>query len=123
MRSFEYRSGTSHKFWTIRQTEEEIEVNYGRVGTTGQTQRKSFADAGAAKAAHDKLIREKLAKGYRETTASLGSATPLQRALEEAVLSKPDDLAAHSAYADLLMEQGDPRGEFIQAQLALEDLQ
>src|SRR5262249_13551816 len=33
----------------------------------------------------------------------------------------PDDLATHMAYADLLSEQGDPRGEFIQVQLALED--
>jgi uncharacterized protein (TIGR02996 family) len=41
--------------------------------------------------------------------------------IEEALRDDPDDLAAHSAYADLLMEQGDPRGEFIQVQLALED--
>jgi uncharacterized protein (TIGR02996 family) len=45
----------------------------------------------------------------------------LRVALEEAIAANPDDLAAHSAYADLLMEQGDPRGEFIQVQLSLED--
>jgi uncharacterized protein (TIGR02996 family) len=45
----------------------------------------------------------------------------LQQSLEEALVEDPDDLAAHSAYADYLMEQGDPRGEFIQVQLALED--
>src|SRR5262249_2279531 len=49
----------------------------------------------------------------------------LQRALEEALVADPDDLAAHSAYADWLSEQSDPhlraRGEFIQVQLALED--
>src|SRR5262249_35876402 len=33
----------------------------------------------------------------------------------------PDDLATHAAYADLLSDAGDPRGEFIQVQLALED--
>src|SRR3954470_8526125 len=47
--------------------------------------------------------------------------TPLREALESALSENPDDLAAHSAYADYLMEQGDPRGEFIQVQLALEN--
>jgi uncharacterized protein (TIGR02996 family) len=45
----------------------------------------------------------------------------LRTALEEAIVANPDDQAAHSAYADLLMEQGDLRGEFIQVQFALED--
>ena len=45
----------------------------------------------------------------------------LQRALEGAIAANFADLAAHSAYADYLQEQGDPRGELIQMQLALED--
>src|SRR5437879_3750685 len=45
----------------------------------------------------------------------------LRQALEEALASNPDDRAAHSAYADLLMEEGDPRGELIAVQLALEN--
>jgi uncharacterized protein (TIGR02996 family) len=45
----------------------------------------------------------------------------LRRALEQALIDNPDDEAAHRAYADLLIEQGDPRGEFISVQLALED--
>ena len=48
-------------------------------------------------------------------TASQGQA------LENAILANPDDLGAHAAYADWLIEQGNPRGEFIQVQLALED--
>jgi uncharacterized protein (TIGR02996 family) len=43
------------------------------------------------------------------------------QALEAALVANPDDLGAHAAYADWLIEQGDPRGEFIQVQLALED--
>jgi uncharacterized protein (TIGR02996 family) len=43
-----------------------------------------------------------------------------RQALEEALVDNPDDRAAHAAYADLLMEAGEPRGEFIQVQLALE---
>jgi uncharacterized protein (TIGR02996 family) len=45
----------------------------------------------------------------------------LRRALEEALAEAPDDRAAHMAYADLLTEEGDPRGELISVQLALED--
>src|SRR5262245_49605189 len=41
--------------------------------------------------------------------------------LEQAIAADPDDVAAHAAYADWLMQQGDPRGEFIQVQLSLED--
>jgi uncharacterized protein (TIGR02996 family) len=44
-----------------------------------------------------------------------------REALEAAIAADFDDLAAHAAYADLLMEQGDPHGEFIGVQLALED--
>lgn len=47
----------------------------------------------------------------------------LREALESALVENPDDLATHCAYADYLQEHGDPRGEFIQLQLALEDPQ
>jgi uncharacterized protein (TIGR02996 family) len=45
----------------------------------------------------------------------------MREALEGALFANSDDLASHMAYADWLSEQGDPRGEFIQVQLALED--
>jgi uncharacterized protein (TIGR02996 family) len=45
----------------------------------------------------------------------------VRQRLEDALAANPDDLGAHMAYADLLAEQGDPRGEFIQLQIALED--
>jgi uncharacterized protein (TIGR02996 family) len=48
------------------------------------------------------------------------SAAGLRQALEAALVANPEDLSAHRAYADWLAEQGDPRGEFIQMQLALE---
>jgi uncharacterized protein (TIGR02996 family) len=48
----------------------------------------------------------------------------LKSALEASIRADPDDLAAHAAYADLLMESSDPeerdRGEFTRVQLALE---
>jgi uncharacterized protein (TIGR02996 family) len=45
----------------------------------------------------------------------------MRDAFERAIIENPDDVASYSAYADWLQEQGDPRGEFIAVQLALED--
>lgn len=44
-----------------------------------------------------------------------------REAMEAALATTPDDVALHSAYADLLLEEGDPRGEYIRLQLAAED--
>jgi uncharacterized protein (TIGR02996 family) len=48
-------------------------------------------------------------------------ATTTGEVLDRAILDDPNDIAGHAAYADWLTEQGDPRGEFIHVQLALED--
>jgi uncharacterized protein (TIGR02996 family) len=122
MRTFTFSDMKSHKFWHIELKSNSFTVTFGRRGTAGQTQTKKFANAAAAQKEHDKLVKEKLAKGYVETTpAAKPKASSLRDALEAALVENPDDLAAHSAYADYLQEQGDPRGEFIQVQLALED--
>ncbi len=126
MRTFTYSDAKSHKFWNIDLQGEKVTVTYGRIGTAGQTQTKTFNNAGAAQKEHDKLVKEKLAKGYTETTPS-AKAQPrsMREALEEALAANPDDLASHMAYADWLSEQEGPadqaRGEFIRVQLALED--
>jgi uncharacterized protein (TIGR02996 family) len=52
---------------------------------------------------------------------STNPTSTTRQAFEAALSEAPDDLATHMAYADWLREQGDPRGEFIQVQLALED--
>ncbi len=44
-----------------------------------------------------------------------------REALEAALVADPDDVVLHSAYADLLIEAGDPRGDYVRLQLALED--
>jgi uncharacterized protein (TIGR02996 family) len=42
-------------------------------------------------------------------------------AFEAALRANPHDLAGHCAFADYLAERGDPRGAFMQVQIALED--
>lgn len=120
MRTFVFTDDKSNKFWNIALQGTSFTVTFGKVGTKGQTQTKDFPDEEKAWKAHDKLVAEKVGKGYVETTPK-PAASPLRQSLEQALAENPDDLAAHSAYADYLMEQGDPRGEFVQVQLALED--
>jgi len=68
-REFQFNEGPSNKFWAIELTENSFTVHYGKIGTTGQAQVKSFATAELAKREHDKLIQEKTRKGYREVAA------------------------------------------------------
>ena len=72
-----------------------------------------------AQAEADKLIQEKLKKGYLETTPRT-AASPAE-GFEKALATNPNDVATAGIYADYLVEQGDPRGEFIHVQIALED--
>ena len=120
MRTFVFTDDKSNKFWNIDLSGTGFTVTFGKLGTSGQTQRKDFPDEDKAQKAHDKLVAEKLGKGYVETTKQT-PISPLQQALEASLVENPDDMASHMAYADYLMEQGDPRGEFVQTQLALED--
>jgi uncharacterized protein (TIGR02996 family) len=119
MRTFQYSDAKSHKFWNIEVSGSGFTVTYGKVGAAGQTQTKSFATAEKAQAEADKLIREKLKKGYVETTPR--KTASLAEGFERALAENPDDLGAASAYADYLNEQGDPRGEFMRVQIALEN--
>jgi uncharacterized protein (TIGR02996 family) len=118
MRTFQFSDAKSHKFWNIDVQGIGFTVTYGKVGTAGQSQIKRFASAAKAQSEAAKLVREKTAKGYRETTPK--AAASQEEALERAVIADPDDQTPWSALADYLTEQGDPRGEFMQVQRALE---
>jgi uncharacterized protein (TIGR02996 family) len=119
MRTFEFHRPSSHKFWTIDVHETGFTVTFGKVGTSGQTRAKTYASSDKARSAADRLIREKTGKGYVETTPPV--ATRQAVAFERALAQAPDDRTGWCAYADYLVEQGSPRGEFMYAQLALED--
>jgi len=68
--------GKSDKFWTITIDAKQHTVNFGRRGTAGQTQAKDFTTLEAAKAAFEKLIGEKLKKGYIECRAAGNRSVP-----------------------------------------------
>ena len=119
MRTFSYSDAKSHKFWTIDAHGTDFTVTYGKIGTAGQSSAKSFATADKCQAEADKLVREKTGKGYVETTPKASVSD--DEAFTKTLIARPDDRAAWSAYADYLSERGDPRGEFMAVQLALED--
>jgi predicted DNA-binding WGR domain protein len=65
-RRFEFIGGNSCKFWEISVRGPEVSVRFGRIGSSGQTHIKRFADPGLALQHAEKLIQEKLGKGYQE---------------------------------------------------------
>lgn len=68
-RHFEFVDDDSSKFWEISQAGTDVTVKFGRIGTAGQTQTKSFGDEAAAQKHAEKLIAEKTKKGYVESMA------------------------------------------------------
>ncbi len=70
MRRFELVEGTSSKFWEIAREGSVVTVRYGRIGTDGQTSVKDHGALAKAEAEHDKLVREKTKKGYREVAVA-----------------------------------------------------
>ncbi len=87
MKTFIYHDEKSHKFWVVEQQSNELHLSWGKVGTHGQSQIKTFADAAAASKAEQKLINEKTRKGYVEDTA----------AAQPAATSPPAEIASPAA--------------------------
>ena len=98
-RCFELIGGGHRKFWTVEVVGRNYLCTFGRIGTKGQTQVKTFDYNEAAESYARKMIREKLDKGYMETakTAHPGAAGDLIKRL------RPDEL---DGMADLVKEAG-----------------
>lgn len=63
-------SGQAEKFWEISLSKSEITIRFGKIGANGQTTLKTFPDAASASREAEKLIAEKLKKGYVEIKSS-----------------------------------------------------
>ncbi len=68
-RYFEFVDGTSSKFWEISVSGADLTTRWGKIGTSGQSKTKTFADDAKAQAEADKLIASKTKEGYVEGTA------------------------------------------------------
>jgi predicted DNA-binding WGR domain protein len=65
-RFFNFTDTKSNKFWWISWEGKSITVNYGRIGTLGSGNKKEFADEASCLKEVNKLIAEKIKKGYIE---------------------------------------------------------
>ena len=62
----EYKDKSSQKFWEIDSSGSTINLQYGKVGTAGQSSNKKMSDPDAAKKEVEKRIKSKLKKGYKK---------------------------------------------------------
>jgi DNA ligase-1 len=67
VRYFEYKEGTSSKFWEIQIAGMVVTTRHGRIGAKGQATVKSFDDDSTAQAFMEKQIAQKTGKGYIES--------------------------------------------------------
>lgn len=68
-RYLEMTEGSSSKFWEISANGSVVITRYGKLDTPGQTTEKDCGDPAAARKLYEKLVREKLGKGYVEHKA------------------------------------------------------
>ena len=68
MKRFEAREENVDKFWEVFLAEKDYTVRWGRVNTEGNAQSKSFKDQNECVKEVDKVIKERLEKGYKQTS-------------------------------------------------------
>jgi predicted DNA-binding WGR domain protein/pentose-5-phosphate-3-epimerase len=96
VRHFVFKDEKASKFWEITQTGGSVMVRYGKTGTSGQSQTKEFADAASASKHAQKLVAEKLGKGYVEQGVATVPAVDTVNAtsVTETAVPKPKQDAA-----------------------------
>lgn len=68
VRRCELVEGASAKYWEVSRQGSAITIRYGRIGTQGQTLTKTFDTEDRAQRELEKLLGEKIRKGYQEVT-------------------------------------------------------
>ncbi len=95
MPRYEFSEGSSNKFWEITLSGTSFTTTYGKIGASGQTSLKTFASEAIAKKEYDKIIAEKVKKGYQLVDGGDGEeakaapAKPAAKAAKAAAASAP----------------------------------
>jgi predicted DNA-binding WGR domain protein len=92
-RDFQFVDGDSSKFWSIEWKDDTYTVHFGRIGTQGQSQTKKLTSAKDASSFCEKVIAEKLKKGYVEITPAEKLGEPSELTNSSATAPPPDILA------------------------------
>jgi predicted DNA-binding WGR domain protein len=90
----ECKDGAHYKFWEAEVKVSSLVVHFGRIGTEGQVKAKKLSSPTAAQAELERLIREKLAKGYAKKGGKAAPANPAKAAKQS---PKADALLALAA--------------------------
>lgn len=99
-REFHYEDGKSDKFWTIELRGDAHVLNWGRAGTLGQHLEKHFESANRAAMEYEKIVTEKMKKGYFEV--AIRKPTNVPSHVEQPKKITADDLVDHAFYVDVL---------------------
>lgn len=96
-RYLEFTDAKSSKFWEINVSGKKIEVRYGKIGTDGQSTVKELDTSTDAKVQADKLVLEKIKKGYVEggdkpsqNQKKVGSTAPIMGKSPKAFTLEPE---------------------------------
>ncbi|WP_294953366.1 DUF6138 family protein [uncultured Gilliamella sp.] len=84
----EYSDLQSNKFWYITQQDESLTIVFGKVGTKGQTQVKTFSSPADAEKEANKLIKSKIKKGYEEK--AIPPTLEQSTCTEKTIIKMPD---------------------------------
>jgi predicted DNA-binding WGR domain protein len=89
-----YKDSKSDKFWQIEVAGKSFTVTYGKTGTAGTSQTKTFENEEKCLREAEKLLNEKVRKGYKESegTAKIAIAPPTPKKKK---IEMPDDEGAH----------------------------
>ncbi|MDQ3341103.1 MAG: WGR domain-containing protein [Myxococcota bacterium] len=78
-----------NKFWEVRVKDAGLLTRWGKIGTNGEVKAQTFANPAAARAARDKLVAEKRAKGYREIKVPKAPKQTQDRVIVPVALQQP----------------------------------
>jgi predicted DNA-binding WGR domain protein/uncharacterized protein YwqG len=92
-RRFEFVDGSSNKFWEITRDGTRFTVRFGRIGSAGQSQTKAFTTDDEARLEAERLVNEKLKKGYIER-ASGSACVAAEPQLSASDSSRDDGVSA-----------------------------
>ena len=84
----EFKDTLSNKFWCITQQDESLTIVFGKIGTKGQTQVKTFSSPADAEKEANKLIKSKIKKGYEEK--AIPPTLEQSTCTEKTIIKMPD---------------------------------
>lgn len=90
MPRYEFSEGSSNKFWDIKLAGKSFTTTFGKLGANGQTTIKTYGSDAEAKQQYQKIIAEKVKKGYKPA----GKAEPSAKTEKTTVKKVASKVAA-----------------------------